>query len=51
MCGKSGWIYNVDSSGNIVDKNLYEVPSDVEKYYSSNVSKKIKDSYIKILND
>jgi len=51
MCGKFGWIYNVDSSGNIVDKKLYEVPSDVEKYYSSNVSKKIKDSYIKILND
>jgi hypothetical protein len=51
MCGKPGWIYNVDSSGNIIDKKLYEVPSDVEKYYSSNVSKKIKDSYINILND
>jgi hypothetical protein len=51
MCGKSGWIYNVDSSGNIIDKKLYEVPSDVEKYYSSSVSKKIKDSYINILND
>jgi hypothetical protein len=51
MCGKPGWIYNVDSPGNIIDKKLYEVPSDVEKYYSSNVSKKIKDSYINILND
>ena len=50
MCGKPGWIYNVDSSGNIVNKNFYEVPQDVEKYYSSNVSKNIKDSYIKILN-
>ena len=50
MCGKPGWIYNVDSSGNILNKNFYEVPLDVEKYYSSNASKNIKDSYIKILN-
>jgi hypothetical protein len=50
MCGKSGWIYNVDSSGNIIDKKLYEVPSDVEKYFSNSVSEKIKKSYIEILN-
>jgi glycosyltransferase involved in cell wall biosynthesis len=51
MCGKSGWIYDVDGSGNIRGKKLYEVPDDVNKYYSASVSKKIKDSYIKILND
>lgn len=50
MCGKSGWIYNVDSSGNIIDKKLYEVPYDVEKYYSSNVSKNVKEKYIQVLN-
>jgi hypothetical protein len=50
MCGKPGWIYNVDSSGNILNKNFYEVPQDVKKYYSSNASKNIKNSYIKILN-
>jgi glycosyltransferase involved in cell wall biosynthesis len=50
MCGKPGWIYNVDSSGNILNKNFYEVPSDIEKYYSSNVSKKIKESYLDVLN-
>jgi glycosyltransferase involved in cell wall biosynthesis len=50
MCGKSGWIYNVDSSGNILEKKLYEVPNDIEKYNSSNVSNKILNEYYKIIN-
>jgi hypothetical protein len=45
MCGKSGWIYDVDNRGNIIDKKLHKVPSDIEKFYSSNVSKKIKSTY------
>ena len=51
MCGKPGWIYNVESSGYIVDKKLHEPPSDIEKFDSLEVSKKIKELYIKILND
>lgn len=51
LCGKPGWIYNVDSSGNIIDKKKHEVPSDVDKFNSSEVAKKIKEEYIKILND
>lgn len=51
LCGKSGWIYNVDSSGNIIDKKKHEVPSDVNKFNSLEVAKKIKEEYIKILND
>jgi hypothetical protein len=50
MCGKPGWIYNVESSGYIVDKKLHEPPSDIEKFDSLEVSKKIKELYIKILN-
>jgi glycosyltransferase involved in cell wall biosynthesis len=50
MCGKSGWIYNVDSNGHILDKKLYNPPSDVLKFDSVEVSKKIKEEYIKILN-
>lgn len=49
MCGKSGWIYNVDSNGDILDKNKTQPPTDIEKYYSSNVAEKIKQEYIKIL--
>ena len=50
LCGKSGWIYNVDNSGNIINKNKHDVPSDVYKFNSIEVAKKIKDEYIKILN-
>jgi glycosyltransferase involved in cell wall biosynthesis len=50
MCGKQGWIYNVDNYGNIVEKKLYDVPEDIEKFKSVSVSKKIKNSYIEILN-
>jgi hypothetical protein len=49
MCGKTGWIYNVDLDGNIITKNNFEPPLDIEKYYSSNVAKKIKKEYLKIL--
>jgi glycosyltransferase involved in cell wall biosynthesis len=50
LCGKSGWIYNVDNSGNIINKNKHEVPSDVYKFDSIGVAKKIKEKYINILN-
>jgi glycosyltransferase involved in cell wall biosynthesis len=51
LCGKPGWIYDVDNTGNIIDKKKYEVPSDVNKFNSDEVAKKIKEEYIKILND
>lgn len=50
MCGKPGWIYNVDNMGNIIDKKLYEPPSDIDKFQSEKVVKKIKDIYIETLN-
>jgi hypothetical protein len=49
MCNKPSWIYKVDSGGFILNKEKFEVPSDLEKYYSSNVARKIKEEYIKIL--
>lgn len=50
MCGKSGWIYNVDPQGNIIDKKLHEVPTNIEKFQSNNVSQKIKEKYLEIIN-
>jgi hypothetical protein len=50
LCGKSGWIYKVDSYGNIIEKSLNEPPSDKNKFISSEVGKKIKQKYIEILN-
>jgi glycosyltransferase involved in cell wall biosynthesis len=49
LCGKPGWIYNVDSAGFIQHKEKFEVPNDLEKYHVSNVVKQIKEEYIKIL--
>ena len=50
LCGKKGWIYKVDSSGNIIDKLLNDPPEDKVKFNSSEVAKKIKQKYIDILN-
>ncbi len=50
MCGKPGWIYNVDESGYILNKEKFDIPKDINKFNSLEVSKKIKEEYIKILN-
>jgi glycosyltransferase involved in cell wall biosynthesis len=50
MCGKKGWIYDVDSSGNILSKELHDIPEDIDKFKSNNVAKEIKQQYITILD-
>ena len=50
LCGKPGWIYNVDESGHILNKEKHNVPNDVKKFDYLEVAKKIKEEYIKILN-
>jgi glycosyltransferase involved in cell wall biosynthesis len=50
LCGKPGWIYNVDENGYIMDKERYDVPDNILKFDSEEVAKKIKQEYIKILN-
>jgi len=49
LCGKNGWIYDVDSSGNIKSKALHEIPSDIDKFKSGNVVKQIIEEYKQIL--
>ena len=49
MCGKPGWIYNVDNNGQILGKELFNVPQDIDKFYLSNVVKQIKNEYEKII--
>lgn len=51
MSGKNAWIYNVDEQGEIIKKNRFEPPSDIEKYHSEKVSKNIKNLYIQIINN
>ena len=50
MCGKTSWIYNVNSNGFIQSKELHQPPVDIEKYFTSNVTKQIKEKYIEILS-
>jgi glycosyltransferase involved in cell wall biosynthesis len=50
MCGKPGWIYNIDERGNILNKEMFITPDDIGKFNSIEVAKKIKEEYIKILN-
>lgn len=50
LCGKSGWIYDVDNHGNIISKKHYPVPEDIDKFKSENVSAEIIELYKKILD-
>ena len=50
LCGKQGWIYKVDSNGNILEKSLNDPSEDKVKFNSYDVAKKIKQKYINILN-
>ena len=49
MCGKAGWIYDVDSAGNILSKELHQIPSDIDKFNSKTVAANIMEEYKKIL--
>ena len=49
LCGRDGWIYDVDASGTINGVTLNSVPSDVNKFYSENIINKILATYEEIL--
>lgn len=49
LCGKKGWIYDIDKEGNIISKKLHDIPSDVEKFSSDKVSEEITNIYKDIL--
>lgn len=49
LCGKGGWIYDVDKSGNILSKDFHKVPGDVEKFRADNVAKQIIEEYKEVI--
>ena len=51
MSGKNSWIYQVDNSGFILSKELFEPPSDLNKFSSSIVTDKIIENYLSIINE
>jgi hypothetical protein len=51
LCGKDGWIYNVDDKGIISGKELVSPPVDVDKFDYKNVCNKVLTKYKEIIND
>ena len=49
LSNRPGWIYDVDSSGNILGKTYNEVPEDVDKFHSKNAINNIIKNYEEIL--
>lgn len=49
LCGKPGWIYEIDSGGHIINKDKHEVPSDVDKFKSENVASEIIKEYESVI--
>ena len=49
MCGKAGWIYDIDASGNILSQKLHPVPADIAKFDSKSITAEIIEEYKKIL--
>ena len=50
LCGKPGWIYKVEKEGKILNKELTQVPDDVEKYRSDFSAEKVFNLYDEVLN-
>jgi len=49
LCGKAGWIYDIDASGQVKSKKLYDIPTDIDKFRSDNVAKQIIEEYKEIV--
>ncbi len=49
LCGKKGWIYDVDSGGRIKSKKLYDIPEDIDKFKRDTVVTEIKEIYKSVL--
>jgi len=51
LCGKPGWIYVVDVQGNIQNKTLQPVPTDLEKYSSTFSAEKVFNLYEEVIEE
>ena len=47
LCGKSGWIYNIDKFGNIINKTFLHPPYNLEIYKARNIANQIEKIYFK----
>lgn len=49
LCGKKGWIYDIDSTGRILSKKLADIPENINDFKAENVASKVLDIYQEIL--
>lgn len=49
LCGKPGWIYDVDSKGEIISKTLNDPPSDLDKFDLTQITNNIINLYNKVI--
>jgi glycosyltransferase involved in cell wall biosynthesis len=49
LCGKNGWIYDINDKGEIQSKTLHNVPKDLNKFNGKFVADKVIEQYKKIL--
>ena len=49
LCGKPGWIYNIDKDGVIIDKKKHSPPDDIDRFKSLEVAKRIRKEYLNVL--
>lgn len=50
LCNKPGWIYNIDTKGKILNKQIHQVPNNLENFFSDKVAIQIESEYYKILS-
>ena len=50
LCGKKGWVYDVDGNGKILNKKLMDIPVELNKYSNKYVSEKVLELYNNILD-
>lgn len=49
MCGKPAFIYNVDSRGQIISRNKFDPPMDIDKFSTESVTKEILNIYKEVI--
>jgi len=51
LCGKQGWIYTVDKEGNILNRELTAVPTDIQKYRSDFSAEQVFKLYNVVIDE
>lgn len=51
LCGKPAWIYTVNKSGDVTDKEFHEVPEDMSVFDPEKIVEQLKEVYVEAYNE